>query len=198
MGSSIGISKYYIQTRSKIVHLDLAQRFYMPPLSRSKSPCSSLLPGPRIVIVLHEPFDGRVECLIKRRELEPAHKLQKLLVRGRFAELTVSPGGVEAIFALESDGFDDRVRHLFDAHLFVFTHGQDDRFNIVVLPQHPNEQLGEIVGIDELPEGLARTGDDEGCIIFLGQETFVDKPRDDVGVLQIEVIVRPENIRRDC
>jgi hypothetical protein len=89
-------------------------------------------------------YNGRT--LFKRRELEPAYQAEELLVRGWFAELPVGAGGVElpgslrlheydgkwetgthAICALEPDGFDDGICHLFDAHFFIFADCCDGR-----------------------------------------------------------------------
>jgi hypothetical protein len=41
-----------------------------------------------------------------------------------------------------------------------------DRLNVVVFSQHPDEQLGEVVRVDELTERLACAGNDEGRVIF--------------------------------
>lgn len=38
---------------------------------------------------------------------------------------------------------------------------QDQRLDVIVLPQHPNEQLGKVSRVDELSKGLAGPGDDE-------------------------------------
>ena len=43
---------------------------------------------------------------------------------------------------------------------------KNHRLNIIVLPKHPYEQLGEVVGVYELAQGLACSGDDEGCVVF--------------------------------
>ena len=78
-----------------------------------------LHPSPGSIIVLNEPFNGRVERLgehnggqllvvqamtlmvptqIKRRELESSHKPYKFLVGSPFTELAIRAGGVELLF----------------------------------------------------------------------------------------------------
>lgn len=47
--------------------------------------------------------------------------------------------------------------------------GQNDRVNFVVFPQLPDEQLGEVVRVDELPERLAGSCYDEGGVVFCRQ-----------------------------
>lgn len=59
--------------------------------------------------------------LFKRCELELSDERKQFLVGSRFPELAVCASGVERVFALEIHRFDDRVRHLLDAHFFVFT-----------------------------------------------------------------------------
>jgi hypothetical protein len=38
--------------------------------------------------------------------------------------------------------------------------------DVVVFSQHPDEQLGQVIRVDELSEGLACAGDNERCVIF--------------------------------
>jgi hypothetical protein len=44
--------------------------------------------------------------------------------------------------------------------------GQNDRVDFVVFSQLPDEQLGEVVRVDELPERLAGACYDEGGVVF--------------------------------
>jgi hypothetical protein len=83
----------------------------------------------------------------------------------------------------KADSLDDSVGHLFDADFLVFTNyitelerlwkakkaictGEDDGLDIVIVAQHPNEEFGEVVGKDELAEGLASSANDERGPVF--------------------------------
>ncbi len=96
-----------------------------------------------------------VRTLLKRRELEVTDQRKQLLVRRRLAELAVRLRRVEAVLAREAHRADDRIRGLPDAHLLVLADGEDERLDVVVLAQHPDEELREVARVDELPQGLA-------------------------------------------
>lgn len=44
--------------------------------------------------------------------------------------------------------------------------GEDDGLDVVVLAELPDEELGEVARVDELPQGLAGAGDDEGRAVL--------------------------------
>lgn len=86
--------------------------------------------------------------------------------------------------ALKADSFDNGISYLLDAHLFIFPNcaeygfrvkgkgqmGQrtreDDRLDIVVVTEHPYEELCKVVREDELAKGLASSGDYEWGAVF--------------------------------
>jgi hypothetical protein len=43
---------------------------------------------------------------------------------------------------------------------------KNKRLNIVVLPQHPYEQLGKVIRVYELTKRFACSRDDEGGVVF--------------------------------
>jgi hypothetical protein len=51
---------------------------------------------------------------------------------------------------------------------------EDDRFDILVAPQGPDHELGEIARVDELPERLARAGNGERGVILYGGSASQD------------------------
>ena len=53
----------------------------------------------------------------------------------------------------------------------------------MVLAHGPNDELGQVAGVDELPEGLPGAPDGEVRAVLLGQVALVDQARDDVAVL---------------
>ena len=69
--------------------------------------------------------------------------------------------GTHRVLAGEADSLDDRVGDLLDRDLLLLANGEDDRVNLVVLLELPDEQLGEVARVDELAQGLARARDDE-------------------------------------
>lgn len=47
--------------------------------------------------------------------------------------------------------------------------GQDDGFDTVVFPKHPDEELGEIIGVDKLTKGFASARHYEGSVVLCKQ-----------------------------
>lgn len=70
------------------------------------------------------------------------------------------------VVALEADLLDDRLGNVLDRDLLVLTDAQDDRRNLVVLSQRPDEELGKVARVDELSKRAAGAGDVEGCAAF--------------------------------
>lgn len=81
--------------------------------------------------------------------------------------------------------------------------GKNDRLDVVVLAQLPDEELGEVSRVDELSQWLACSADDEGGIVLcktrqrgistselrrtLSEQALVHKGGDDMGTLEIAV-----------
>jgi hypothetical protein len=117
----------------------------------------------------HDLHGSRLErrhTLFEGRKLEPADVLEQLLVRSRLAVLAICASRVEAVVPVVPNGLDDGVRNLLDRHLFVFSHGEDDGRDVVVLAELPDEELGEIPRVNELPERLAGAGNDEWGLVL--------------------------------
>lgn len=58
-----------------------------------------------------------------------------------------------------------RISHNQSIHIHKHTR-KDDRFDVVIFTQHPDEKLGEVVGIDKLPEWLPCSGYDKWCVVL--------------------------------
>ena len=108
---------------------------------------------------------------LERRELEARilDEPDELLVRRRLAELAVRFRRVERILAREAHRLHDRVRNLLDRHLLVLADGEDDRVDVVVVVQHPHEELPEVARVDELPQRLARAPHNEGRVVLCSE-----------------------------
>jgi hypothetical protein len=46
---------------------------------------------------------------------------------------------------------------------------EDDRVDVFVRPQRPDEELCEVARVDELPQGLAGAGNSEGVAVLYGE-----------------------------
>ena len=93
--------------------------------------------------------------------------------------------------------FRNRARQLPDGDLVVFVDAQDDRVDIVVLLQRPQQQPPQVLGVDELAKRLARTKDRERRVVLLGQVDLVDESWGDVAVLEVEVVILAEHVGKD-
>ena len=67
----------------------------------------------------------------------------------------------------------------------------------MVLAHHPDGQLGQVEGVNELAEGGAGSPNGEGGVVLLGQVALVDEAGDDVAVLDGEVVVRAVDVGGD-
>lgn len=102
---------------------------------------------------------------------------------------------------------------------------QDDGINLLVLPQHPYEEFGEIPRVDELSKRFAGTRyyklgsvlweniqstdhhdqrvrnhallERMGRRFTFGEVTLVDETGDDVGVFEVVIVVRSEDVGGD-
>ena len=52
--------------------------------------------------------------------------------------------------SLEVEGLEDHAADGLDADLVGLVHRQDNGFDLLVIPDYPNEQLGQIQGINKL------------------------------------------------
>ena len=170
--------------------------------SRAEICSSCSLPHATGLVVLEEPLDGDVHRLVEGGELEVGEVLPELLVVGRLLELPVRLGGVEGDLQggtsdVGVEGLGHGVRNVGDGHLVLLADGEDDRVRLVVGPERPDHELRQVDGEDELAKGLAAAPDVEGFALLLAVETTVDETGDDVGVLQVEVVVLAEDVGGD-
>mmetsp|Transcript_11598 Transcript_11598/g.41722 ORF Transcript_11598/g.41722 Transcript_11598/m.41722 type:complete len:247 (-) Transcript_11598:200-940(-) len=105
--------------------------------------------------------------------------------------------GVELNLTLEPQSFRDRVRDVRDRHLVLLADGQDDRVRLVVTSERPHHESREVFTEYELPQRLPGSPDLKRLAFLFTQVSAVDQPRDHVRVLEVEVIVLPEDVRRD-
>ena len=111
---------------------------------------------------------SRTLTLVERRELEPGvlDETQEFLVARRLPVLAVRLRRVELVLSLEAHSLDDRVRDILDRHLLVLADRENERLNVVVVAQLPDEELREVARVNELPERLARAPDDERRVVL--------------------------------
>lgn len=73
-------------------------------------------------------------------------------------------------------GLGDGAGHVADGDLVLLTDREDDGVRGVVGAHGPDDELGQIARVDELPQRGARTPDGEGRAVLLRQVALVDQP----------------------
>lgn len=81
----------------------------------------------------------------------------------------------KAVAYLELERFKDHLGNLVNGDLIFLVHRQDDRLHLIVFPHHPEEQLGQIQGVDKLAQGLSGAPDLERLPRLLSNVSLVDK-----------------------
>ena len=99
------------------------------------------------------PLNGRLDCFSCRYKLEARQVLAKLGIARSLLKLPVRLVGEELHLPLELKGLEDHLSHLLDAHLVGLVCGEDDGIHLLILPQHPDKQSGQVKAVDELPKG---------------------------------------------
>lgn len=107
--------------------------------------------------------------LPKRRKLEIRQVLPQLCITRRLFKLPISLCRIPLVLSLEPDGFHDGIGNLLDRNFLFFADGEDDRFDFGVFAEGPDEEFGEVAGVDELAEGGAGAHDDKGGVVFCGE-----------------------------
>lgn len=156
------------------------------------------MPSSGVIIVVEEPSDALSQGFFKRRELEFTDEFHELSIRSGLAVLTIIIRFVLKLSAkIVFHNLDDRVGHVPDANFIVFVHRKNNRFYVVILPQLPYEELGQIPRVDKLSQGRSVPHDLERGSVFLGEVALVDKSRNDMGMSQIKVVMRSKDVRRN-
>ena len=145
------------------------------------------------IIVRHEPVHGLLNSLPHRSELEIRQVLSQLGVRSGLLELSVCLGMI-VLDIVVIDRIRNVVHHITDRHLLILSNGQDDGRDLLVLTEHPHNQLSHIDVVDELTQRLARTPDAHRLAGLLGLVELVDQTRNDVATFNLVVIVRTVDV----
>ena len=162
---------------------------------RSRLCQHSSLAGDFIVGV--EPVNGGFNALLKRGELVVRKVLPELGVGGGLLELAIRLGVVEDEVLLVVEGPRDSPGDLLDGVLVLLVDGEDDGLDLLVLAEHPDEELTEVDAVDELAERFAGAPDDEGLVVLLGEVALVDEAGDDVAALDVEGVVGAVDVGGD-
>ena len=125
------------------------------------------------------------------------HQLQIRHSYAHLLELSIGLGRVEDDLALEVHALGHRVSDVLYANFGALVDRERDGVRRVVLPHHPDRQLGEVKRVDKLPERRAASPDGEGRVVPLRVVALVDESRYDVPVLDGEIVVRTVDVRRD-
>mmetsp|Transcript_17484 Transcript_17484/g.51008 ORF Transcript_17484/g.51008 Transcript_17484/m.51008 type:complete len:238 (+) Transcript_17484:321-1034(+) len=143
----------------------------------------------RRLVVLQEPVNTLLNAILHAHEFVIRPEAPQFLVARRLLELTVGLLRIKHHLPLELHRLGHRQRHVLDGYLGRFVHAQRDGIRGVIFSHDPDGQLGEIEGVDELTQGGATAPDGEIGVVLLGEVAFVDKSRNDVTVLNREVVV---------
>ena len=145
------------------------------------------------IIVRHEPVHSLLNSLLHRSELEIRQVLSQLGIRSRLLELSVRLGMV-VLDIVVIDRIRNVVHHITDRHLLILSNGQNDGRDLLVLTEHPHNQLSHIDVVDELAQRLARTPDTHRLAGLLGLVELVDQTGNDVATFNLVVIIRTVDV----
>lgn len=95
------------------------------------------------------------------------------------------------------NGVGNVVDHVLDSHFLVLADRKNDRLDLGVVAEHPENELTHIDVVDELAERLAGTPDHHGLAGLLRLVKLVNQTRDDMTSLDLEVVVRTVDVRRN-
>eukprot|EP00636_Phaeomonas_parva_P015482 CAMPEP_0118859466 /NCGR_PEP_ID=MMETSP1163-20130328/5700_1 /TAXON_ID=124430 /ORGANISM="Phaeomonas parva, Strain CCMP2877" /LENGTH=351 /DNA_ID=CAMNT_0006793057 /DNA_START=339 /DNA_END=1393 /DNA_ORIENTATION=+ len=149
-----------------------------------------------LAVIAPEPSDDLPDALVHGLELVVRQVRAQLGVGRRLLELAVRLARVELhLVVAQAHLLRDHLRNVRDAHLVLLAHREDDGVHLVVVAHRPHRQRAEILGVDELPQRRARAPDDEVAVPLLGQISLVHEARDDVALLDAEVVIGPVDVR---
>ena len=138
-----------------------------------------------------------MDSILNGGELVIRKITSELLVARGFLELTIRLLGVEDDLSLEVHGLGNGQSNGLDGDLGGLIDRECDGIGGVVLAHHPDGQFRQIEGVNELAEGSPGAPNREGGVVLLGQVALVDETRDDVAVLDGEVVVRAVDVGGD-
>mmetsp|Transcript_27371 Transcript_27371/g.43257 ORF Transcript_27371/g.43257 Transcript_27371/m.43257 type:complete len:295 (-) Transcript_27371:17-901(-) len=147
----------------------------------------SLLPGG--IVILQEPIHRLLHPLIHGGKFVIRPQTSQFFITCRLLELSIGFLRVEHHLSLELHGLGHGVRHVLDGHLRRLVDAERDGIRRVVVTHDPHGELRQIERVNELPQGRAAAPNGEGRVVLLGDVAFVDESRDDVSVLDVEVVV---------
>ena len=152
---------------------------------------------PGSVIVVTVPLDGLLDGLSRGDELEVRQVFPQLGVTRSLLELTVSFVRQELHFAFKVKSLEDHHGHVLYRDLVLLISGQDDGVYLLVLPEDPDGEPGQVQAVNELSERSSSPPDLEGGSLLLGLVGLVDQAGNDMALLDVEVVVRPEHVTGD-
>ena len=132
--------------------------------------------------VVPEPITGLLYRILHGGELEVRPVLPQLTDAGRLLQLPISHVSAILHLPLEVSGLHDHVNHLTDGNLSILIHTEQDRLDLVVIAESPESEAAQVLGENELAEGLASAEDlergychawpDKPCVLRLGEEVL--------------------------
>lgn len=152
---------------------------------------------PASIIVGNKPIDALLDAILDGSEVVIGEITSELLIARGFLELPISFLGIEDYLPMEVHGLCNGQSNSLDGNLGGLIDGKGDWVGGVIFAHHPDSQLGQIEGVNELTEGSAGAPNGEGGVILLCQVAFMDEAGDDVAVLDGEVVVRAVDVSWD-
>ena len=144
--------------------------------------------------VLQKPFVGPFDSFAQPDGMPPTQIVQFRDVE-KFPRCPVGFGRVPGQLALESNDLANQFRQFADGDVFAATHVDD--LSAVIFLEQEDASRGQIVHMEKFPPRFSRAPDDHLAVALLfGFVRFAQKRRQDMGREQVEIIVRPVEIRR--
>ena len=148
-------------------------------------------------VVLGEPVASLLDGFIEGGELEVGQVLSKLVVASSLLELAIGSSSVVDPLTGETVGSSDSFGGFFDGDFVLLGDGEDDWVWLIVRSHDPQEESGKIDGVDELSSSFSSSPDGEGLVLLGADVELVDETGDDVGLFEVEVVVRTEDVGWD-
>mmetsp|Transcript_1805 Transcript_1805/g.4462 ORF Transcript_1805/g.4462 Transcript_1805/m.4462 type:complete len:345 (-) Transcript_1805:75-1109(-) len=149
------------------------------------------------LVIFNKPIHCLLNSIIDGCELIIGTVFSHLLVACRLFELPVGLGAIKFDLAFELHGFGNGVRDVLDADFLFFVDADGDGGWVVVLAQHPDGQLGEILRVNELAQRRAAAPYCKRRSVLFRQVAFVNEAGDDMARLDVEIVMRSVNVGGD-
>lgn len=140
---------------------------------------------------------GKFPTLLQSCELEISKKSSYSSIVCGFSKLTICCVCIPLYNAFESAGLRYHCHGIFDRHLLIGIHRNNERFSFVVIPKCPYQDSGQVSGVKKLAQGSSTSWNHHhrGLVLFGLSHSF-NGPGNEVAAFA-EVVIGSVEVRRD-